>query len=257
MNRKKSDYDFYTDRWFSLENFKDEEWKDVTNYENLYMVSSYGRIKSLTSKRILSFSINRGYAYVKLSKHGVMKSLKVHRLVAISFIPNPNNLPDVNHIDENKLNNNLSNIEWCSKQYNSKYGTRNVRTRIAMRKNGRAILRYSTNGEFIKKYQCTKDIEYDGFDRRAVYRVCKGITRQYNNSVWRFENEPFALPKHKRYIEVYKYTIDGVFVEKYNSIKEAEKDNNINNKSIRYLKIGERKNPKIKGYIYSFYPINL
>lgn len=106
-----------------------EVWKDIKDYEGLYQISNYGRIRSLnkTKGRIRKQSIQRGYYYIWLSKNSKGKMYIVHRLVAQHFIPNPLHLPEVNHKDENKLNNNVDNLEWCDAKYNSNYGTRNER----------------------------------------------------------------------------------------------------------------------------------
>lgn len=107
-----------------------EEWKDVPNYEGLYQVSNLGRIKSLRDKngkareKILKLKLSKfGYYQICLCKNGKQKWYFVHRLVALAFIPNPNNLPQINHIDENKTNNYVENLEWCTSKYNSNYGT--------------------------------------------------------------------------------------------------------------------------------------
>ena len=103
-----------------------EIWKDITGYESLYQISNKGRIKSLQrfvtskngSKQLIKEKIRKtsvttaGYEYVVLSSNGKCKTLLIHRLVAESFIPNPNNLECVNHKDENKSNNCVDNLEW-------------------------------------------------------------------------------------------------------------------------------------------------
>ena len=105
-------------------------WKDIENYEN-YQISNYGRIKSKNYKRqgyekILKQNINgRGYYYVLLSKKNKYKNLLIHREVAKAFIDNKNNYTDINHKDGNKLNNNVDNLEWCSRSYNLKHAFKN------------------------------------------------------------------------------------------------------------------------------------
>ena len=97
-----------------------ETYKDVKGYEGLYQISNLGNVKNkhgLTLKpRVI-----RGYLTAHLSKSGKAKNVRVHRLVAEAFIPNPDNLPVVNHIDCNKTNNNSNNLEWCSHSHNDKH----------------------------------------------------------------------------------------------------------------------------------------
>ena len=110
-----------------------EIWRDVEGYEGLYQVSDKRRVKSLNYNRTGKEGIlnprenSRGYLHVILCKDGKHKNYLVHRLAAQAFIPNPENLPEVNHIDENPSNNYLDNLEWCSSKYNCNFGTRNKR----------------------------------------------------------------------------------------------------------------------------------
>ena len=112
-----------------------EIFKDIKGYEDLYQVSNLGRVKSLKRispqghllKERIKKQSNRGggYLFVTLCKSGIQTMYSVHRLVAEAFLSNPDNLPCVNHKDENKQNNCVDNLEWCSYQYNCNYGTRN------------------------------------------------------------------------------------------------------------------------------------
>ena len=102
-----------------------EIWKDKKDYEGLYMVSNWGGVKSIKfgKERILKLTKDKdGYLIVNLYKNNKSKTFKVHRLVAEVFLPNPNNLPQVNHKDENKQNNIYTNLEWISHIDNIRYG---------------------------------------------------------------------------------------------------------------------------------------
>lgn len=129
------------------EDIPGEEWVDVRGYEDLYQVSTYGRVKSKSNnivrsngviqfnqERIIKFClINSGYYRVMLHKDKQTKGFLVHRLVAEHFIPNPKEYKEVNHKDEKKTNNYVDNLEWCDKVYNANYGTtqeRRIRTRL-------------------------------------------------------------------------------------------------------------------------------
>ena len=100
-----------------------EIWKDCKGYEGMYQVSNKGRVWSVKRQFVLKGSLDKdGYARVHLTaKNGKTKTEKVHRLVAIAFLENPSNLPQVNHRDENKQNNNADNLEWCDCSYNIIY----------------------------------------------------------------------------------------------------------------------------------------
>lgn len=142
-----------------------EEWKSITGYEGLYEVSSYGRVRSVdryVKSKSKSYRLHKGkvlicsitkYGYVRcnIKVNGVTRSYFVHRLVAEVFIPNPYNLPQVNHKDEDKTNNMVDNLEWCDSKYNMSYGTRQERFRNTMLENGH----WSGLGkeEYIKKYK--------------------------------------------------------------------------------------------------------
>ena len=117
-----------------------EIWLPIEGYENLYEVSNLGRVRRLESVvnckngvtkkfpgKILKPGTNRGYLLVTLYKNGIHRNYYLHRLVATAFIPNPDKKPQVNHLSEDKLNNSVENLEWCSAKENTNYGTRNKR----------------------------------------------------------------------------------------------------------------------------------
>ena len=123
-----------------------EQWKDIAGYEGLYQVSNLGNIKSLNrisikegrdyrvkEKVLKTFLCSSGYPTVVLSVNGKKETLMVHRLVALHFIPNPNNYEQINHKDENRQNNNVDNLEWCTQHYNLNYGNRRKKISEALK----------------------------------------------------------------------------------------------------------------------------
>ena len=169
-----------------------EIWKtaiyDGEIYEGLYKVSNLGKILSLnyrrTGKAELMTPVNaNGYLQVQLSKNKERKNCYVHRLIAETFLENPENLPEVNHKDEDKTNNFVflnedgtvnkkkSNLEWKTPKENSNHGTRNERIAKA---NSKRVLQFSLSGELIREWDSTQECGRNGFDQGAVAKCCRG-----------------------------------------------------------------------------------
>lgn len=107
-----------------------EVFKDVAGYEGQYKIGNRGTLWSeISHKKLRPNTDKYGYEYYVLCVNGKRKTVKAHRLVAMAFLPNENNLPSVNHKDENKVNNAVENLEWCDVLYNNRYGSRNRRIR--------------------------------------------------------------------------------------------------------------------------------
>ena len=110
----------------------DKIWKPIIGYENLYKINNYGEVLSLRSNKILKPNNNGiGYFIIQLCKNGKRKNYLIHRLVAEHFLDNPNNLPEVNHKDEDKSNNFVNNLEWCKHKYNMNYKQLQKRQQIS------------------------------------------------------------------------------------------------------------------------------
>ena len=174
---------------------KKEYWKPVVGYEGHYQVSNFGRVKSIKFGKeiILKQHIRRGYYSVGLSKNGILKRYSVHRLVAQAFIDNTDNLPQVNHKDENPLNNNVNNLEWCNSEYNNNYGTRNKRVSEKMTngKLSKPVLQYDLEGNLIREWASACECGRNGFDTGAVNACCNNKYKfeKYKNCFWKFKND--------------------------------------------------------------------
>lgn len=147
-------------------------WKDIEGFEN-YQVNQIGQVRSLNYrqtgkvKRLKSTPNSAGYLTVCLSKDGKRYPKYVHQLVAEAFIPNLNNLPQVNHIDEDKANNHVNNLEWCTREYNTNYGTRNERQSKSMKGKGiKPVLMLSKEGKPLAVFKSQIEAnEYLGKDK--------------------------------------------------------------------------------------------
>ena len=169
-----------------------EIWKDIDGYEGLYRVSNLGRVKSLKQgkEKILKQVLVNNYLAISLYKNNEKKLCKVHRLVCQTFLLNPQNLPQVNHKDENKTNNKVDNLEWCDVKYNNNYGTR---TQRANEKNtngkcSKTVLQYSKDGEFIRQWKSTKDVERNlGYGHSQISACCRGKYKSSYEFVWKYK----------------------------------------------------------------------
>ena len=164
-------------------------WKDIDGYEDRYRVSVYGDVYSKINHRMLKPKIDRyGYKTVGLSRSGRTKWFTIHRLVAIAFIPNPDNLPTVNHKDENKLNNTVHNLEWSTVKDNDNYGTRNERMANSKKKN--PIAQYDKNMNLICIHPGIKDAQRNtGVNRNSIRDVCNGKRSDAGGYIWRYYKE--------------------------------------------------------------------
>ena len=181
-----------------------EVFKDIKGYEGKYQISNMGRVKSLCSYNVTEERIlkqyrhaNTPYLFVCLSqgfinenKRTVYKNHDVHRLVAEAFIDNPDQLPFVNHKDENPTNNKASNLEWCTPKYNSNYGSIKV-------KQCKKVYRYTPSGQFVKCFPSVRSAaEAVGGYAGNITTCCQGKMKTAYGFVWEY---------NKRKIETNEY----------------------------------------------------
>ena len=193
------------DRWYDLKDLPNECWKDIKNYEGLYQVSDYGRVKSLSSykksTRILKPYMDKDFRYVVfLYKKAKKHNIYVHRLVAEAFIPNPENKPEVNHIKTRRkdyCNNRIDNLEWVTSAENSewmikcgnlykptlgKFGKENHLSK--------SIVQLDKNGNFIKIWENARQIDRElNIDFRYVSRCCTHKCKTCHGFIFMFEGE--------------------------------------------------------------------
>ena len=153
--------------------------KDISGYEGLYAVTSCGKVYSYRNKRFLTPWVNsKGYLMVNLCKDGKVKKYLIHRLVAEAYLPNPENLPQINHKDENKTNNCLQNLEWCDAKYNTNYGTRNEKIK-------KPILQLSLDGELIREWNSATDVGKEV--RKGISKCLRGKSKSSYGYIWKYK----------------------------------------------------------------------
>ncbi len=170
-----------------------EEWRDINKYEGIYQVSNMGRVRSTKTQSVRKLSKNNtGYLIVPLSKDGVKTLKRVNRLVADTFIPNPDNLPQVNHKDEIKTNNYIGNLEWCTQKYNLNYGSRNERISeskkgIPNKTNRKGVLQYNLDGTLVREWGTMKEAAESGFKIANIHKCCNGLRNKHGGFKWQYK----------------------------------------------------------------------
>ena len=166
-----------------------ETWKNIKGYEGLYQVSNEGRVRSLKFGRmkILLQASLRGYKLVGLSKDGVVKTYQVHRLVAVAFIPNPENKPQVDHINCVRDDNRAENLRWVTAQENNLNPiTREKHIGRLVNREDQSIMveQYTKSGELVRTYNSISETSKYGFCFGCVSKCVKGKRRTHKGYVW-------------------------------------------------------------------------
>lgn len=188
-----------------------EEWKTIEGFPN-YQVSNFGNVKSIdryvirnnrseyVKGKVLKQSIRGGYYFVAIynGNRNNRKQIFVHRLVALAFIPNPYKLPCVNHKDENKFNNMVDNLEWCTHKYNSNYGT-SISRRVnhqnfedIAKQVRKPILQYDIDMNLVSEWSSASECERmtnGEFKNSGISKCCNGKLKQYKGFIWRHKHD--------------------------------------------------------------------
>ena len=165
---------------------KEVKFEDI---QKAYLITSDGKIiNKTTNKEKKTFISNNGYKRVTLWFNGKQKKMSVHRLVAMAFIPNPDNLPQVNHIDGNKQNNSVENLEWCNQRHNTKeaYKLKLIKSKSTK------VNQYDLKGNYIKTWDSIKEAcEKLNLNHGNICTICSGKTnrKQTGGYIWKYEEE--------------------------------------------------------------------
>lgn len=207
-----------------------EIWNPIKNYENLYEVSNTGKVRSIDRKivdknnkvKIIKGKLHKlyvtksGYVATCLYKNSQPKMYRVHRLVAETFIPNPNNLPQINHIDENKENNHVNNLEWCSASEN---GIRKTK------KGEKKVLQYDKEGNFIKEWESIKKASIELNIKYSTLQEAVKHNRFCSECFWKYYSNDYPNKIEVNISifcgrPVYQYDLNGNFIKEWNKISE-------------------------------------
>lgn len=241
-----------------------EIWCDVYGYEGLYQVSNLGNVKSLLNNIYLKGHVsNCGYCDVQLYKDKKVRVFKVHRLVALHFIPNPGFKQQVNHIDGNKLNNNVTNLEWVTAKENTEHaivnGFRKAHVKETHKRLPRKILQYDNDGYYLKTWDSVKEIvRFYGYSSSAINSCVSGNSHSSYGYIWKPYSENFprkiesletiykrnqriqkGVPK--KYFQIDQFTKSGQFIQRWNSLDEICSINNYQRTHVTKSLNGQRK----------------
>lgn len=183
----------------SIEDLPNEVWKDIPSLKGRYQASNMGRIKRIASGKIREHILKQfrvgEYMSVGPSVNNVRVQRRVHRLVAMAFIPNPNRLPCINHKDENKLNNTVVNLEWCDVKYNCNYGTSIIRGSESRKNNkySKKVEKVDKLGNIVAIYPSLKECKRNGYNVQIISQLCNHKCgcryKTHKGYFWRFHKD--------------------------------------------------------------------
>lgn len=186
-----------------------EIWRDIEGYEGMYQVSNYGNGRSLDryvtmkhrgggyftrlfkGKEMVKYKQLNGYLFFSVRKNNIPKQILVHRAVAKAFIPNPENLPEVNHKDEDKTNNCVDNLEWCNHSYNNTYNDKHIKIGKQLRNRkdqSKIVYKLSLDDKLIETYPSASEAaRQNGVNVPRIIQCCQG--GYYNKKYHKWNNK--------------------------------------------------------------------
>ena len=204
-----------TERFLKMVTIEGETWKDVPGFEGEYMVSSIGKvlfvgrkvqtktgyIKCIEPHLVSWREMPNGYAIIDLWKNNKAKRMYVHRLVALAFIPNPNNYPQIDHIDTDRLNNNVNNLRWCNQSMNNLNPLTNEKRKNLFKNHStqsrwvkRAVIGINLSDKSdIRYYTTVSETQKDGFNPSMVSASCLGRRKNHNGFYFYYQSEYESL----------------------------------------------------------------
>lgn len=203
-----------------------EEWKCIEGYKD-YEVSNLGNIRSYRNNKGKTSAVphllspktdHNGYYFVNLYSGRKMKSFKIHRLVASAFIPNPENYPQINHIDEVKTNNCVGNLEWCSAKQNVNHGTTHLRSCMTRRRCcTKEVYQFSLEGDLIQTfYSCSEAARQTGLKIACIAKAANHLSHFAGNWLWSYTPD-------------YNFSADIDYINKLSRFKGTEQTNHNSN----------------------------
>lgn len=214
-----------------------EIWKDIFSYDGLYQISNFGNVKSFhrhkDGKTLNPVIATDGYRRIGLRKQNKSKYAAIHRLVASAFIPNPINLPEVNHIDGDKLNNNLLNLEWCDRYRNIQHAHSIGLINIPKGKDNcmsKQVIQFDLCGNFIKEWGsiglAARELKISSGD---ISSCCTGRLQTANGYIWRHKEDAIEIDLKSIHRgsskQVNQLNSDGDIIHQYKSVVEATRKN--------------------------------
>ena len=237
-------------------------WKEIKDTNGYYLISDDGKVFSTRSNKILSTQVQpNGYHRIELNIDGVPRREFIHRLVAEAFIPNPNNYPIINHKDENPANNHADNLEWCTFEYNSNYGTCQEKIKLHRKiidgyehVQSKTVKQFDLQGNFIREFgSCGTAAKETGLDARSISKCASGKLKQYAGYGWSYA-DTYTYDAHSHHTirngDIDCFDLQGKLIKTYHTQDELRADD-LNPSNVCRVCRGERN--QYHGFVFKYH----